>query len=170
MQRNDWLEVEEEELAAARSVPFQPSEENGFVPFAGAIKRAVDIAGAAFKIAPECESPIEATLGAHLKLLIDQWNGERSPKLELIPQYPLLRFRYDFAIVADGQLIAAVECDGKEFHSSDEARANDAAKNVAVWRTGAEIFRFSGSSIFWRDAELVLGIKKFLFSKFREAA
>lgn len=170
MQHNDWLEIEEEELAAARSAPFQPSEENGLSPFASAIKRAVAIAGAALDIAPECESPIEATLGAHLKLLIEQWNSERAPGLELVPQYPLLRFRYDFGIVSDGRLIAAVECDGKEFHSSDEARANDAAKNVAVWRAGAEIFRFSGSSIFRRDAELVLGIKKFLISKFREAA
>jgi very-short-patch-repair endonuclease len=170
MQRNDWLEDEEAEIAAARVVPFQSSEEAGFAAFGGAVRRAVEVAGAAFAIAPDCESPIEATLGARLKLLIDQWNGEREPKLELVPQYPLLRFRYDFGIVADGKLIAAIECDGKEFHSSEEAQANDAAKNVAVWRAGAEIFRFTGSLIFRFDAECASDVRVFLEHKFKEAA
>lgn len=161
-----FLEDEEAEIAAANRQDREPVEVSGFTSIAGAIGRAVAVAGAAFQIAPNCDSPIEAMLGAHLKLLIDKWNAERTPELTLVPQYELVRFRYDFGIVAGGKLVAAIECDGKDFHSSNEARANDAAKNVAIWKTGAEIFRFSGSQIFRRDVGCVAGIETFLRGRF----
>ena len=170
MQLNDWLEDEEEQLRQARLVEFQPSEEAGFVGLAGAALRAVAVVGAALEMAPDCESPIEVALGARLKLLIDQWNEEHTPQLELVPQYPLLRFRYDFGIVAGGKLIAAIECDGRGYHSSEAAQANDAAKNVAVWSVGAEIFRFTGTAIFLFEAECAADVENFLRTKFKQEA
>lgn len=156
-----FLEDEEDEIANFRAED-RPSEEAGFVQLSGAIGRAVAVAGAAFDIAPSCESPIEATLGARLKLLIEQW-----PDLCLVPQYQLHRFRYDFAIVHGTKLIAAIECDGKDFHSSEAARANDRAKNVAIWAEGAEIFRFTGSDIFRHDVNCVASVEEFLQGKLK---
>jgi very-short-patch-repair endonuclease len=170
MQRNDWLEQEEEELREARRTEFQASEEVGLVSFSSAVQRAVAVAGAAVGMAHDCESPIEVALGSQLKLLIEIWNESLTPQLELVPQYPLLRFRYDFGIVADSKLIAIVECDGKDFHSSEAAQANDAAKNVAAWRAGAEVFRFPGSEIFRRDAYCAECVVSFLRSKFKQEA
>lgn len=162
---HDFLEDQEER--AARKLEEYPFEEGGFVGLANGIRKALAVAGAAHSIAPKTESPIEATLGARLQLMIDAWNKDRKPELALIPQYPLYRFRYDFAITADARLIAVIECDGKDFHSSEAARLNDAAKNVAVWKMGVEIFRFSGSKIFRDDVRCVDQIGAYLDSKYR---
>ena len=156
-----FLELEEEAQAEAkRRYVSPPSEEEGLVPLGSAAARFVDVAGAARSIAPQTESPIEATLGARLKLLIDQW-----PDLLLVPQYHIGRFRYDFAIVKGTKLIVAIECDGKDYHSSEAAQANDRAKNVAVWGVGAEIFRFTGRQIFRRDVDCVASVEAFLLDK-----
>lgn len=165
--QHDFLEDEEEAIRAAmESTRFQPSEEDGLVGIAGAARKTLAVAGAALAIAPNTESPIEATLGARLHLLVDQWNSEGPPALLLVPQYPLHRFRYDFGIVCGGKLVAAIECDGQEFHSSEAAQANDRAKNVAAWQAGAEIFRFTGSMIFRRDTDCVALVEEFLKAQF----
>ncbi len=161
--RHDFLELEEEErIESERRYMPQSSEEDGLRPFGSLADRVVQVARAARSIAPQTESPIEATLGARLKLLIDQW-----PNLSLVPQYSLHRFRYDFAIVEGTKLIAAIECDGKDYHSTEAAQANDKAKNLAVWALGAEIFRFTGSQIFRRDVACVADVEAFLVGKFR---
>jgi hypothetical protein len=53
--------------------------------------------------------------------------------VSLQPQYPLQRFRYDFAILAKGQSqpLVLIECDRKVFHSTEEQQANDRLKDEA---------------------------------------
>jgi very-short-patch-repair endonuclease len=41
-----------------------------------------------------------------------------------------------------------IECDGKEFHSTDEQIANDLAKDALAAKSGILLYRFSGSQIF----------------------
>jgi very-short-patch-repair endonuclease len=161
--RHDFLEDEEEELKRARIVEFQASEEAGFGALSGAVAAVV----AAAEIGADCESPIEFSLGGQLKLMVDWWNRERRPPLDLVPQYHLSGFRYDFGLLADGgKLIAAIECDGKAYHNSEAARANDAAKDAAVMAAGAKIFRFTGSEIFRGARECAWGVCQFLHTRF----
>jgi very-short-patch-repair endonuclease len=95
-----------------------------------------------------CESHIEVDLGVALLLSLD---GRR---FALRPQFPLQRFRYDFAIESvAGQVLLLIECDGKEFHSTPQQRANDRAKNEAAAAAGFRLARVTGSEIF-RDAKL----------------
>ena len=60
----------------------------------------------------ECESPIERRLAVFLVPYAEQWG------FKVIPQFKHDRFRYDFAIEKDGEVIAVIECDGMEFHST----------------------------------------------------
>ncbi len=106
------------------------------------------------------------TLGARLSLAIDIWNKDCEPKLTLVPQYQLNRFRYDFAILAGEALILAIECDGKDFHSSEAQRANDAAKDALIYSMGANIRRFTGSNIFRHDENCVASIMLYLCQKY----
>lgn len=167
--QHDWLEVEEEQAEIAARRPPDPIEESGFVSIGGGVRRAVTIAGAKFAIAPDCESPIEAMLGGRLKLLVDGWNTAREPKLTLVPQYQLQRFCYDFAILCGETLVMAIECDGKEFHSSEAARANDKAKTAAIHAAGAEMQRFSGSHIFRWESDCAAFVGECLNRKFGQA-
>jgi very-short-patch-repair endonuclease len=43
---------------------------------------------------------------------------------------------------------AMIECDGKEFHSTDEQIANDRAKDALAAKSQIPLHRFSGSQIF----------------------
>jgi very-short-patch-repair endonuclease len=83
--------------------------------------------------------------------------------LRIVPQYRLFGYRYDFAILHPrlDQVLALVECDGKEFHSTSEQLANDRQKNAAAESIGAFVVRYSGAAIM-RDpkdcAENLVGI------------
>ncbi len=157
-----FLEDEEAELEAVNRRERPPTEEWGLTSLAGGVGRALAVAGAAFEMAPKTESPIEATLGARLSLALDIWNKDCEPKLTLVPQYQLKRFRYDFAILSGEKLVLAIECDGKDFHSSDAQRANDAAKDALVRSLGADVARFTGSKIFRDDTDCVETIMFYL--------
>jgi hypothetical protein len=61
-------------------------------------------------------------------------------------------YRYDFAITRQGKLIALIECDGKEFHSTKDQLANDREKDKLGAEMVVRMFRFSGSDIY-RDAK-----------------
>lgn len=161
-----FLEDEEADYEALRRREPDPTEERGLAPLAGGVARALAVAGAAFDMAPKTESPIEATLGARLSLAIDIWNKDCEPKLTLVPQYQIKRFRYDFAILAGDRLVLAIECDGKDFHSSESQRANDAAKDALVRSIGADVTRFTGSKIFRDDAACVEKIMFLLCKKY----
>jgi very-short-patch-repair endonuclease len=62
-------------------------------------------------------------------------------------QYKLGRYRYDLALFWDGNIVALVECDGWEFHSTPTQRARDAAKDKAAEQAGLAMFRYSGRDI-----------------------
>ena len=113
-------------------------------------------AAEAYKIAGITESPIETLFGARFSLHAqrlcsnDGWSfgiGDSSADLVLRPQFPLGRFRYDFAVIARGIPVVLIECDGKDFHSSDEQMANDDAKNKAAHEVGLILLRFTGSEL-----------------------
>lgn len=92
------------------------------------------------------ESPIEHRLYVWLKKL-----GTKYGYL-IQAQWELDRFRYDFAITdRSGNLLALIECDGREFHSTPEQLARDAEKNAAAEAAGIRLFRWTGREIY-RDA------------------
>jgi very-short-patch-repair endonuclease len=83
--------------------------------------------------------------------------------LRLVPQYELFGYRYDFAILHPrlGQVLALVECDGKEYHSTVEQLANDREKDAAANSINAFVVRYSGVAITRNPkdcAENLLGI------------
>ena len=80
------------------------------------------------------ESPIE------WKLL--HWLREYN--IDFIPQYEISPYRADFAIPA---LHVIVECDGKEYHTSDEQIARDKERDAYMEKLGWKVFRFTGSEI-----------------------
>jgi very-short-patch-repair endonuclease len=90
----------------------------------------------------ECESPIERRLAVFLIPYAEQWG------FKVIPQFKHDRFRYDFAIEKGGKIIAVVECDGMEFHSTPEQRTRDVAKDLSARRADFVVFRYSGSNIY----------------------
>jgi len=92
-------------------------------------------------------------LGARLTVALRLIEDSR---LSLSIQYPLGRYRYDFAITREEKLIALIECDGKEFHSTEAQIRNDRAKDKLAAEKGVPIFRFSGSEIFKNEKECVL--------------
>lgn len=96
-----------------------------------------------------CESPIEVQFGAALK----HYFKARGMPVYLVAQYQIERFRYDFAVLRwDGELVALIECDGKEFHATAEQVFNDRVKNALAAKLGVEMFRFTGSEI-WRQLD-----------------
>jgi very-short-patch-repair endonuclease len=105
----------------------------------------LELAVLAYVLVDECQSPIEVQLGAQLRHRL------RAP-YELILQYKIGRYRYDFAVAKAGKICLLIECDGREFHSSAEQKANDRRKDQIALEAGIGILRFTGSRIF-RDPE-----------------
>ena len=93
----------------------------------------------------ECESPIERRLAVFLVPRAEQWG------FKVICQFKHDRFRYDFAIEKDNKVIAVIECDGSDFHSTPEQLAHDAIKDLLARQAGFVVFRYSGREIH-RDA------------------
>lgn len=117
------------------------------------------------EITPITESPIEVMFGgALLSALKDRkvdfilgHTGDYA--VHVIPQYIWKRYRMDWAIRlrgdADPRLF--VECDGKEWHSSDAQIARDRRKDSEAASAGIQMFRFSGSDIY-RSANACAGV------------
>ena len=63
------------------------------------------------------------------------------------PQFKHGPYRYDFAIERDGVVIAVIECDGLEFHSTPEQLERDHAKDLLAKQSGFQVFRFTGREI-----------------------
>lgn len=140
-----------------------PSQEGEDPPTGGdfqklAVATATVIAAAAesYSMAGVTESPIETIFGArfalHARRLCEDhgWKfvvGAEPADISLRPQFPLQRFRYDFAILVRGRPVVLIECDGKDFHSSDEQLANDALKDTAAKEAGFQLLRFPGSQL-----------------------
>jgi very-short-patch-repair endonuclease len=95
----------------------------------------------AFCLVSVCESPIEVELGSQL--------GTKAVHgYDVVPQFKWLRYRMDFAILRRDAIVAFIECDGAEFHSTDAQIRNDTKKNDAAREAGIIMFRFSGAQIF----------------------
>jgi very-short-patch-repair endonuclease len=122
-------------------------------PLSHFIPAVLELCATAFAIRPSCESPIEVMLGARLTVALQKIEESR---LSLSFQYPLGRYRYDFAITREEKLVALVECDGKEFHSTEAQISSDRAKDKLARQNGVPIYRFSGSEIFKNEKECVL--------------
>lgn len=130
-----------------------------FIPLRAAVVKAVEYMAESYTMAGVTESPIETIFGAKLALVLRPvceevgWTfsvGARSDAdVWLQPQYQLGRFRYDFAILATGQSrpLILIECDGKEFHSTEEQQANDILKDEAARKAGIRLVRFTGAEI-----------------------
>jgi hypothetical protein len=91
-----------------------------------------------------CESPIERQFGIAAAAVLGRVG------LRVVPQYELSRFRYDFAVLLPKrphQVLAFIECDGEQFHSSIEQRTNDRRKEQAAAEIGAFVMRYSGAAI-----------------------
>lgn len=139
------------------------AEENTFAPIGSA--SVLERAAQAYILNGKTESPIETMFGAaavtlfRRKLGDDQfafcWAKDEASapqdKLLLIPQYPWRRFRIDWAFKIAGKEILFVECDGRDFHSTDEQIVRDAKRDAIATAAGIEVLRFTGSSIFLND-------------------
>lgn len=115
-------------------------------------------------LSPDCDSPIEAQLGAAVLMFFERararlmlckaFDLRNAPEgLLLVPQLAWSHYRSDWAILSarsHGALL--IECDGKDFHSSPAQKAHDARKDAAALSYGFLTLRFTGSAIF-RDAD-----------------
>lgn len=80
-----------------------------------------------------CWTPV----GWHAALIVERLTGT---------------FEWRGAYESPIEVSLAIECDGKEFHSTEEQIQRDNRKNLAAKNAGIPLLRFSGSSIF-RHAE-----------------
>jgi very-short-patch-repair endonuclease len=125
----------------------RPRNRGGFEPLAVSAARVLDSIAIAMEIGSLCDSEIEVDLAVALTkalLVIDD------PSLSLRHQFRLDRFLYDLYFKREGRSkpLVMIECDGKEFHSTDEQIANDRAKDALAAKSGIILLRFSGSQIF----------------------
>ncbi|MFB3160453.1 DUF559 domain-containing protein [Neobacillus sp. 179-J 1A1 HS] len=67
------------------------------------------------------------------------------------------KYRIDIALL--GPRIA-IECDGKDYHSSAEQKAHDRRKNAYLRRHGWKVMRFTGSQINGNMRQIITRIDK----------
>jgi very-short-patch-repair endonuclease len=152
-----WADLEAL-LATQREYPdydpdYRGSEEIDQQPVRlGDACKLLELAVEALKLRDVCESPIEIMLGAEIMVQIEPLF--RDQKFELIPQYALNPYRFDFA-VRIGAPILLIECDGAAFHTGREQRDHDRRKDQWAKLHGFEVVRFSGSEIHSRPADCV---------------
>jgi hypothetical protein len=115
-------------------------------------------------IGNNCESPIEAQLGAAVLVVFEKAGhplklarvvDPTKPMDEflLVPQFGWHFYRSDWAIVNPGRSSALlIECDGKDFHSSPAQKRHDIKKDTAARGRGFSTIRFTGSEIY-KDAD-----------------
>lgn len=130
----------------------------------GVFAKVVDRAAASVLASGDADSPIETILGAAVILYfrdagkpltlcapaeIDGATG----RLLFVPQFRWSIYRSDWAIYnpkTSGAML--LECDGKDFHSSEDQKAHDQKKDAAAHDRGYLTMRFTGSQIH-RDAD-----------------
>ena len=105
------------------------------------------------------ESPIEDILLREFNLL------EFYP----IPQFKVNSYRIDLAFP---EHLIAIECDGKEWHSSGEQLERDREKDDYLEKNGWTVVRISGSEIYRKADEIagmIVGQKKERLNKFQKS-
>ena len=112
-----------------------------------------------------CESPIELSLMVALVALAEL-------EFDVLPQVKLARFRYDFGIARVGseKLLALIECDGRDFHSTPAQLANDQSKNAVARQLNLPLFRFTGSQIFRDRFACAKSVFQFIVDQERRVA
>jgi very-short-patch-repair endonuclease len=71
----------------------------------------------------------------------------------VIPQYKIGGFKVDFAILSPTKTpLVAIECDGKAYHSSDEAYAYDVFRQEQLENFGLTVYRI-WSTNWWRKTD-----------------
>jgi very-short-patch-repair endonuclease len=88
------------------------------------------------------ESPFEQEV---YELLVESLGDKR-----VHPQYKIGGFRIDFVVTSDSGRKIAVECDGKGYHSSNEAYAHDMYRQKELEMMGFEVYRI-WSTRWWHD-------------------
>jgi very-short-patch-repair endonuclease len=123
----------------------RPRDRSGFQPIA--ISSVLESIAIAQEIDSLCESPIELDLAVALTKAL---RAIDDPTLSLGHQFLLNRFRYDLAIKREGRSrpLVLIECDGKEFHSTEDRIAADRTKDALAAKAGIFLWRFSGSQIY----------------------
>lgn len=81
------------------------------------------------------ESPIEQMLYEELQRL----------GYYPVPQYKVGRYRIDLAFP---EKMIAIECDGKQWHSSDDQKQNDERREEYIKSCGWKVIRVTGSDIY----------------------
>ncbi len=117
----------------------------GFVHFSHALVQSLDRAALAYTTYGDCESPIEVDLGVEMKRQLKHTLDEY--EISVVPQFKWRRFRIDWALVKDKEILLFIECDGKEFHSTEAQKSRDAAKDREASEAGIMLLRFTGSEI-----------------------
>lgn len=106
------------------------------------------------------ESPIEEFLFQELRKRTDY----RDLPYEVYTQVSCGSYRIDLALYTKRGRIA-IECDGKEFHSSFTQVKHDEKKDKYLKQKGWHVFRFSGSEIYRARKGCVDEIEQFIHSK-----
>lgn len=139
----------------------------------------VERARAAMIANQSADSPIESILGAATivcfrqngkPLIIASEPSEEAKGLLFIPQFKWSIYRSDWAIYnpkTSGALL--IECDGKDFHSSDDQILHDSRKDQAAHDRGFLTMRFSGSRIHRHSDECAKEIFNFVYGGKRGA-
>jgi very-short-patch-repair endonuclease len=134
------------------------------VTIGAALIKAVDRAAASVLTSGAADSPIETILGAAvllwfrnagkpLMLCLPESLEKAKGGLMFVPQFKWSIYRSDWAIYnpkTSGAML--LECDGKDFHSSEDQIAHDRRKDAAAHDRGYLTMRFTGSQIH-RDAD-----------------
>lgn len=107
-----------------------------------------------------CESPIEIDLAVAIRSSIGEWLQRCG--LEFRPQFPWQNYRIDFAVTHGGKPIMFIECDGREFHSSERQVERDLLKDERVFLAGITMARFTGSEIFRSPDDCVHRVVNYL--------
>ncbi len=102
-----------------------------------------------------CESPIEYAFGVAFSdhERVETFEPDKAPKdfddrtVVLIPQLVTLCYRLDFAVLfwVDGRIHKwAIECDGKEWHTSEQQIARDKRRDMDLLADGWRVLRYAG--------------------------
>jgi very-short-patch-repair endonuclease len=153
-------ELEELEGSQIESEEFVCSKET-FAPISNALPPVLEKFTLAASIAPYTESPIEVLFGVEFITFVssiglkfshcehsDQNKFGRDCIL-LMHQFPWKHYRIDWAIKVPflQQSLFFVECDGRDFHSSEAQVARDKLKDSEALKAGVRMFRFTGSDL-----------------------
>ena len=129
------------------------------VTIGGIFTKVLERVAVSAEVSGTSDSPIETILGAAvilhfrdagkpLNLCLNSELDKPHTGLLFVPQFKWSIYRSDWAIYnpkTSGAML--LECDGKEFHSSDDQIAHDEKKDAAAHDRGFLTMRFTGSQI-----------------------